>query len=285
MIPGLPEAHAAAQRWSLPFRLKRWNGLSGARAGIGTGNSLEFEDHRAYLPGDDLRHLNWSAFARTGSLTMKVFRQEVSPGVDLAFDGSASMALTPQKETLSRQLLLWATEAASHSSASLRLWQVGGPHSQPRPLNRDSLPALTFPQPAPNPQPAPPLHAIPWRRGSLRVFISDLLWPGDPAPFLDPLARDAGHALLLAPFAPEEAQPAWTGSVELRDCESGSQRLQRFDSTQLRHYRDAYQAHFALWIQETQRRRIPLARLPAGLPLEEALAHHALPVGAVEPRV
>ena len=48
-------------------------------SGSGTGSSLDFQDHRAYSPGDDPRHINWQAYARTGSYTMKLFREEVRP--------------------------------------------------------------------------------------------------------------------------------------------------------------------------------------------------------------
>ncbi len=277
----LSQAQAAAQRWTFPLRQKRWSGLWGNHSGLGSGNSLEFEDHRPYQPGDDLRHLNWNVFARTHSPTMKVFREEVAPCIDIACDFSASMALTPAKETLSRLLFLWASAAASLASSSVRLWQAN--HApQPNPLQSPSLPSLSFQTQRP-PLPAS-LLAIPWRRGSVRVLLSDLLWPGHPAPLLDTLARNAGLALILTPTAPEESCPPWLGTVELRDCESETTRLQRFDAPQLAAYQTAYQAHFDCWESEARRRHIPLARLPATLPFEEALASHALPAGAVTSR-
>src|SRR3954471_5600519 len=79
-------ALAAAARWRLPFSRQAWRGLAGNWAGAGAGSSLDFQDHRNYVPGDDPRHIHWQAFARTGALTMKLYRAEVAPFVDLAVD-------------------------------------------------------------------------------------------------------------------------------------------------------------------------------------------------------
>ena len=62
-----------AERIRLPLRNKIWRGGSGEFAGAGTGSSLEFQDHRAYTAGDDPRHINWQAYARTGQYSMKVW--------------------------------------------------------------------------------------------------------------------------------------------------------------------------------------------------------------------
>src|SRR5262245_49212563 len=90
-------ALAAAARWRLPFSRQAWRGPAGGWLGAGAGSSLDFQDHRAYMPGDDPRHIHWTAYARTGMLTMKLFRAEVAPFVDLMVDLSASMTFEPAK--------------------------------------------------------------------------------------------------------------------------------------------------------------------------------------------
>ena len=40
------------------------------------GQSVEFADHRQYAPGDDLRHLDWSIYARLDRLMIKLFLEE-----------------------------------------------------------------------------------------------------------------------------------------------------------------------------------------------------------------
>src|SRR5206468_11736181 len=40
------------------------------------GGSAEFQEHRPYAPGDDLRRIDWLAFARSGMPVVKTFRAE-----------------------------------------------------------------------------------------------------------------------------------------------------------------------------------------------------------------
>src|SRR3954466_11348604 len=90
-------ALAAAARWRLPFSRQAWRGPAGSWLGAGSGSSMDFADHRNYMPGDDPRHIHWQAYARSGALTMKLYRAEVAPMVDIAVDISASMTFTPAK--------------------------------------------------------------------------------------------------------------------------------------------------------------------------------------------
>ena len=66
---------AAASVARLPLRSGQWSGVAGSVLGQGTGNSIDFQDQRPYLPGDDPRHINWQAYARSGQYTMKLYRQ------------------------------------------------------------------------------------------------------------------------------------------------------------------------------------------------------------------
>ena len=61
--------------------------------GQGVGSSVEFMDFREYAPGDDLRRLDWAAYARTDRLVTRLYREEVTPHCDLLVDASASMDL------------------------------------------------------------------------------------------------------------------------------------------------------------------------------------------------
>src|ERR1700761_2635359 len=110
----------AAGRLRLPLRSRTWRGQSGNWLGAGTGSSIDFQDHRPYLPGDDPRYIDWQAYARTGHYTMKLYREEVSPLVDLVFDASESMFLDAEKMARGLDLLYFAIESALQSSGSLR---------------------------------------------------------------------------------------------------------------------------------------------------------------------
>jgi len=55
------------------------------------GFSVEFSEHREYVPGDELRHLDWKAFARSDRYYIKLYEQETNLRAMLILDTSASM--------------------------------------------------------------------------------------------------------------------------------------------------------------------------------------------------
>ncbi len=55
------------------------------------GFSVEFSEHREYTPGDELRHLDWRAYARSDRYYIKLYEQETNLRATLVLDTSASM--------------------------------------------------------------------------------------------------------------------------------------------------------------------------------------------------
>jgi len=55
------------------------------------GLSVEFAQHRPYVPGDDLRHLDWKVFGRTDKLQLKQHQQETNLDLVVLVDASGSM--------------------------------------------------------------------------------------------------------------------------------------------------------------------------------------------------
>jgi len=58
------------------------------------GFSQEFAEYRAYVPGDDLRHVDWNLFARTERCNQKRYRGETNSQLVLLLDASNSMQYT-----------------------------------------------------------------------------------------------------------------------------------------------------------------------------------------------
>lgn len=63
----------------------------GGRRSRQLGSSMEFADYRAYVPGDDLRQLDWNAYARSGKLFLKKYLDETELHVTIYMDCSRSM--------------------------------------------------------------------------------------------------------------------------------------------------------------------------------------------------
>lgn len=72
--------------------------LSGLHASPFQGFSVEFSEHRKYVPGDDLKELDWNIYAKTDKYYLKKFEAETNLTGYLVMDLSASMAYTYRQE-------------------------------------------------------------------------------------------------------------------------------------------------------------------------------------------
>jgi uncharacterized protein (DUF58 family) len=66
--------------------------LPGERRSKRRGRSVEFDDFRSYVAGDDLRHVDWNVYGRFERLIIKLFREEEDLALHLIIDASASMS-------------------------------------------------------------------------------------------------------------------------------------------------------------------------------------------------
>jgi uncharacterized protein (DUF58 family) len=270
---------AAAEQLSLPWRGRHWRGHAGSWLGVGSGSSIDFQDHRPYLPGDDPRYIDWRAYARSGQYIMKLYREEVSPLLDLVLDASASMALGAEKQRRSLELFAFCAQSARRSGAALRCFTAGATGVRPVAVEQALAAEDLF---AEGTAGAPRLAEVPWRPGSMRVLVSDLLFPGVPEAVLAQLSPARVRGVIFAPRSAAEAQPDWSGNLEIVDCESRRSRVQAVSAGLLARYRENYARHFALWREQARRHEVAFATVPAEPPFLEALRADALPAGAVE---
>ena len=66
--------------------------ISGLHKSPFHGFSVEFADHREYVPGDDLKYLDWQVYARTDRYYIKRYQEETNLRCYIVLDRSASMA-------------------------------------------------------------------------------------------------------------------------------------------------------------------------------------------------
>lgn len=108
------ESHASYRRYLDPTVLSRIGGLelrarlivegyfSGLHQSPYRGHSVEYADHRQYVQGDDIRHIDWKVYGRTDKHYIKEFEQETNLNCLLVVDTSESMRFQSPTSPLSK---------------------------------------------------------------------------------------------------------------------------------------------------------------------------------------
>jgi uncharacterized protein (DUF58 family) len=231
--------------------------LQGLHRSPYVGFSVEFASHREYLPGDDLRHLNWKVYGRQDKLYVKQYDAETNLDLHLLLDWSGSM--TTRSGRLSKQRYAACLAAAlahlalkQRDAVGLTLWAGGvlehlKPRAKPNQLD-EVLHSLTRVPLAARADTAKVLHEVAElmpRRG-LVVVISDLFY--DPAEVLAGLDhfRFQGHdVLVFQVLDPLERWLPVEGSVRFHDLETGEEVVTEADAI-----RPAYEAAVGQWLAE-----------------------------------
>lgn len=219
----LKDGEKAGLRYALRIPQMAASGLVGSRLGRRAGSSIDFQDYREYQPGDDLRFIDWGIYARTDRLSIKLFREEVTPHLDLILDGSRSMNLEGSAKARGTALLsaLLAT-AAANAQCSRAVWVSGEgfnrlandahPPSSWNGLELDSTRTLDQ---------AFDILGPKLRRLGIRVLISDLLWPGNPLQTIRRLREGAAVLFVIQLLGRDDVTPPEHGSIRLVDSETG----------------------------------------------------------------
>ncbi len=87
--------------------------LTGLHKSPHHGQSVEFAEHKEYTPGDEIRHIDWKAYAKFDKYYVKRFEQETNLRAYLAVDASGSMAYRSDPDRMTK------LEYASALAASL----------------------------------------------------------------------------------------------------------------------------------------------------------------------
>lgn len=86
------ERRLAGLRFNIPYSMD--GRLAGVHRSAQPGVSVEFADHKEYSPGDDIRHLDWKAYARFDRFYVRQFTRDTHANVYLVLDSSGSMDYT-----------------------------------------------------------------------------------------------------------------------------------------------------------------------------------------------
>jgi uncharacterized protein (DUF58 family) len=245
----LTTGERAGMRYALAAPRLAPLGMQGVASGRRAGSSLEFNEYREYQPGDDLRHLDWNAYARSDQLLVKLFREEINPHADIVVDGSRSMALEgTAKAQATLGLAGFFAAAAGNAGYSYKAWLAG---EELHPVtNGTTTPGqwqgIEFTS---RRNPAEALHRARagWRPRGMRIFLSDLLWVRDPLATLGHLAERAAAVIVVQVLAEADANPPTRGNLRLIDSETERMKEVFVDAAAETRYRDTLARHQQLW--------------------------------------
>jgi uncharacterized protein (DUF58 family) len=266
-----------AERYRLLLPRSALTGRVGNLSSAQVGSSLELHDFREYQPGDDLRHLDWNAVARTGRLILRVRKEEIAPRVEILVDASRSMAISERKRERTRELAALFLRLGRAQGLSPALHWIS---QEPRRVSADAAIPEEFAARLALPELA---GRLPLRPCGVRILVSDLLFSSALSPFLRRLADGTGRLALVQVLDPEDEEPSGGDGARLVDSETDEalDRLLSWDV--LARYRRRLAAHLAAIDAEARKVRAAVCRASAGRSLEE-LAREALAGAVLEPR-
>jgi uncharacterized protein (DUF58 family) len=282
-----PHIVAAADRAALrDLELLARTTVEGLRQGLHRspfhGYSAEFSQYRHYRPGDDLKYVDWKAFARSDRLYSRQFRETTNLGALFVIDVSGSMGFPMPART---KLTLSAATAAVLGTLLIDQGDAAGLLAIPAEGRAEYLPArsgrhhlrlflaslarLTAAGIAPVAQSLRRAGTLMRRRG-LVVVLSDLYDEDATLTEVRRLSRMGHDVIVFQTLAPEEVRAPAGGAVEFEDLETGTRVIAEPQSVR-DHYEHAVHA-FLSNIEGTLRREgLDYVRLFTGEPIEPAL--------------
>lgn len=217
------------------------------------GQSPEFSEHKHYHAGDDIRRIDWLAYARLGELFLKETSAEQDLNVHVLLDCSASMAVG-RKFNHARQVTaaLLYLALSSGDRVRLRLFAGGRLGRELGPLRgRRSYPAILEFLRALEGAGKTGLGEMARRfcaRGAkpgLVVVISDLLDKGGYEEALKRLRYTRYEPMVIHTLTEDELDPQLTGDHDLKCVESGENLSLTLDRSAIRLYRQKVESYLA----------------------------------------
>lgn len=260
---------------------RRFAGASaGARRSTRRGSSAELADHRAYSPGDDVRRIDWNAYARLEELVLRLYVAEEDLSVYLLVDTSASLGLgAPPKIDAAKRIAAGLGYVALAGSDRVSVWPFGdgakvamAPTRGKKQVARllGALDGLSADGETDLARSVDTFLARRPRPGLVMV-VSDFLDPSGYARPLDRLIAEKHEPVLFHVVDPEELDPVAGGDLLLVDSERGHELEVTLDERALRAYRARVQAFLAELESYAKKRGLFYGRVTTGVDFEEVL--------------
>ncbi len=204
-------------------------GYSGGRKSSAKGSSLEFSDFREYIPGDDLRRVDWNGYGRFDKLYLKLFLEEKQAAVNLFLDTSKSMDFGG-KIAMAKALAASLAYIAAGGGDRTQIFAFGekaGAQKLGITKKGQLAETLDFLDGLELGGGTDYLRAIRERSGlgrGVSIILSDFLSEQAPWDAVKLLQEKKQEVYLLRILTPEEIEPQRGGMVRLVDSETGETR-------------------------------------------------------------
>jgi uncharacterized protein (DUF58 family) len=259
--------------------------ISGLHRSPDFGFSQEFAEYRPYVPGDDLRYVDWNVFARADRLYLKRYRGETNTRVTILLDRSASMSFRSSGVSkidyarfLAASLAYLAhrqrdavgfigfddevrdyVEPSSRQGTWLKVLH-GISHAEPGNLTDFAKPFFLF-------------QDLMRRRGIVIVLSDFFAPPAEVVRTVAPLRHRGNDVVLFHILDPAEIRPELAGPRLLIDMETG-QELEVSPEYASSSYREKINAHLAALRAESEGAGLSYHLLETGRPLDAALREY-----------
>jgi uncharacterized protein (DUF58 family) len=249
------------------------------------GFSVEFVQHREYVPGDDIRHIDWKSYGRSERYTIKQYEQETNFAAHILLDGSKSMEYGPgATNKLEYAKLLAATLAyvvvKQRDSVALNVfdadWRVELPASSSMANVNTLLHTLESIEPEEKTTIGPLLEQLAdrVRRRGLVFLISDMFDEVDNVLKGLKHLRFQGHDVtVFHVLHPDEVEFPFTGNVKFDGLE-----LPEEIKTRPHLIRPAYRRIVQEYLSELRggcdAYRVDYVKMDTSKPLEQALSKY-----------
>jgi uncharacterized protein (DUF58 family) len=249
------------------------------------GFSVEFAEYRSYVPGDDIKHIDWKVFAKTDRYYLKLFEEETNLACHVVLDASGSMgygsgAMTKLRYGASLAACLCYFMMGQRDGAGLAVFDTEVRSFMPARLRQSQLQhiitTLEDLKPGEETDLAGPLHSVAdtIKKRGMVVIISDFLSDIEPLTSALQHLKFAGHDILaFQVLDPDEIEFPFNKLTEFTDLENG-EKVQTSGKSVRDEYLKEFNAHQAALKDAFAGLKIDHAVFDTRMPLDFALAEY-----------
>jgi len=298
-----PELLRRLEQFQLLAARRAKSSAKGERRSRARGQSVEFADHRSYVPGDDFRYLDWNLFGRLERLFLKLYEEERELPVRIFLDASESMTFgEPRKFDFARQV------GAAIGYVALcgfdRVSVIPFPNSERGMGNGEQSQSAPGAMSSSEQAARGALRSVRGKKSAMQFFQNlNTLTAAGAADFNETLrrgaleARHAGLAIVLSDFldptgyesgltalvgrgfqvnciqilAPEEIAPTTFGDLRLVDSESGALQEVTFGRYRMKVYQQTVQNFIQRLREYCTKRGMNFFMAPSNTDLQDLL--------------